>query len=296
MTSENGRYVSRYLSGVLAELELLRPEVVDIDLLQEILEGLGDPNAETEKEVHVVAIADRLRRSGWLLPLRTRGTWEFAPAARSGAFRSGDPFTELRAFLAKNPKQSASVAMESSAFRLGFASHPPQKETVAIGKEVRRDGALSSYRLVRLDLGPGAVGLLDAVPCHTVDALLVSMAIKPTAYRDWPNVSQWLTKAAATAHVLDEGRPQASMQELLQRRPIASWARAAYLLKMGGNTDGTAQLLKAAPGGPTGPIYLGKRKSDSMPGPVWDQETGVYDSLLAANDTTQEPTHWTLPP
>jgi hypothetical protein len=43
----------------------------------------------------------RLREHGWLLDLATRGVWEFAPAARAGAYGSGDPLVELRATLAR---------------------------------------------------------------------------------------------------------------------------------------------------------------------------------------------------
>jgi hypothetical protein len=37
------------------------------------------------------AVPERLVRLGWLLTLRKRDAREFAPAARAGRFRAGDP-------------------------------------------------------------------------------------------------------------------------------------------------------------------------------------------------------------
>ena len=286
LTTMTRRSVSRSLAGVLAELELRAPEVVDLQLMREAVEAAGEPG----DRAHVLAVIDGLRRNGWLLPLRTRGVWEFAPAARSGAFRSGDPFTELRAYLARHPDRAATVAMESAAFRLGLASHPPSREVLAVGPEVPSDGALSGFRLVRLQLGPAAAGEYDGLACHTVEGLVVAMAAKPSGYRDWPNVGQWLADAAARVQVF-EG--DGSMRSLLSGRPAATWARAAYLLRVGGQRESAAELLDAGPGRPTGPVYLGPRPSteDGRRSALWDHEMGVYDSVLRVHDTVQEPAH-----
>lgn len=284
LTSLTRRPVSRFLAGVLAELELRAPDVVDVELVREAVEAAGEPG---DRE-HVLAVIDGLRRKGWLLPLRTRGMWEFAPAARSGAFRSGDPFTELRAYLARHPDRTATVAMESAAFRLGLASHPPSREVLAVGPDVLPDGAMTGFRLVRLELGPAAAGEYDGLACHTVEGLVVEMAAKPAGYRDWPNVGQWLADAAARVKVFDG---DGSMQSLLRGRPAAAWARAAYLLKSGGQGQSAVRLLEAGPGQPTGPVYLGPRpsKDDDQRSALWDQEMRVYDSVLRVHDTVQEP-------
>ena len=89
---------------------MLAPETVDRAMVQFALQSVGDPQAEIPDRVE--AVIDGLRRSGWLLPMRTRGVWEFAPASRSGAFRSGDPFTELRAFLRR--KTGVPVVLNTS--------------------------------------------------------------------------------------------------------------------------------------------------------------------------------------
>lgn len=61
---------------VLEELELRQPVVVTRSLLTEIL-------AQTQVSLPPEATAERLVRLGWLLPLRTRGAWEFAPGRPS---------------------------------------------------------------------------------------------------------------------------------------------------------------------------------------------------------------------
>ena len=283
MTAVTARPVPRSLAPLLAELELVAPETVDRALVQQVLEAAADPGAGSAGRVDVVI--DQLRRAGWLLPLRTRGVWEFAPAARSGAFRSGDPFTELRAYLGRHPENTAAVAMESAAFRRGLAQHPPSREVLAVAVDVRRDGALGSYRLVAVDLGQRAATALDAVPVHTVEALLVSMAVKPGGYRDWPNVGLWLAQACATVvadrdhgpGTTDRASGVEGMIELLQGRAVAAWARSAYLLRVGDQPAAAVALLAAVPGRPTGPVYLGPRGGVA----VYDAPTGVYDALLA---------------
>jgi len=284
MTSGTARPVPRSLSAVLAELELLAPETVDRALIERVLSAAGDPKAASRSRVDDVI--DRLRRAGWLLPMRTRGVWEFAPASRSGAFRSGDPFTELRAYLQRHPEDPAAVAMESAAFRRGLAQHPPSREVIAVDSAVRRDGALGSYRLVTVTRGPRAATLVDGVPTHTVEALLVAMACKPGGYRDWPNVGLWIADAAAqianapTLNTMDgadaAARGVRGAIELLQPAPVAAWARAAYLLRAAQQPDAAHVLLEAAPGRPTGPVYLGPRTQAK----TYDATTGVYDALL----------------
>jgi hypothetical protein len=285
MTSGTARPVPRSLSSVLAELELLAPETVDRTLMAQVLSAAGDPEAASPARVDDVI--DRLRRAGWLLPLRARGVWEFAPANRSGAFRSGDPFTELRAYLLRHPEDPAAVAMESAAFRRGLAQHPPSREVIAVDSSVRRDGALGSYRHVRLTLGPRATTPRDGVPTHTVEALLVAMACKPGGYRDWPNVGLWLADAgsqiadgagrALTGEASDNAaRGVTGVLELLGNAPVAAWARAAYLLRAAHEPDVARALLEAAPGRPSGPVYLGPRNQAK----TYDAATGVYDALL----------------
>lgn len=285
MTSPTARPVPRSAASVLAELELLAPDVVDRDVLHRAMQAAGDSRADTPGGVD--RVIDTLRRAGWLLPLRARGSWEFAPANRSGAYGSGDPLLMLRAFLTRRPDAPVAVAMESAALRLHLAQHPPSHEVVAVGEGVYADGALKEFRTVALDLGRGAVRHVDGLPVHTVEALLVSMGMKPAGYRDWANVELWLGQAVTeviSRDVAPNTTPDGSVfsgvpgvVELLTGRPLSAWARVAYLFRLTEQEQAARQILAAAPGRPSGPVYLGPRDRRA----TYDALTHVYDSLVA---------------
>lgn len=285
MTSPTARPVPRSVAPVLAELELLAPEIVDREALCRAMEAAGDPRANTPGGVD--RLIDTLRRAGWLLPLRSRGLWEFAPASRSGAYGSGDPLLPLRAYFVRRPGAPVAVAMESAALRLGLAQHPPSREVVAVGDGVRAEGALADFRTVALDLGRRAVQEVDGLPTHTVEALLVSMGVKPAGYRDWANVELWLRQAVTEVTARDREPVKAPAEnvvrgvpgvvDLLSTRPLAAWARVAYLFRLAEQQAAAQQILAAAPGEPTGPVYLGPRDR----GATYDALTHVYDSLVA---------------
>ena len=89
---QSPRAIPSRLGAVVEYLELFQPKILTADALGSYLRELGirqDP----------AKVAHDLQRLGWLLPLRTKGRWEFAPGARAGALPSGDPFVELRATL-----------------------------------------------------------------------------------------------------------------------------------------------------------------------------------------------------
>ena len=84
------RSVPSRLAGVVEALELDQPRVVTVADLEGLARSSG-------LSISGVALGYQLRRLGWLLPLRTRGVWEFAPAARAGRYSAGDRHIELRA-------------------------------------------------------------------------------------------------------------------------------------------------------------------------------------------------------
>src|SRR5665648_192901 len=107
------RSIPSGFAPLLQLLELEQPRVVTTA-------QLGDLAQDAALKMPVDVVVRRLRERGWLLPLATKGVWEFAPASRAGAFGSGDPFIELRAVLARNPDAPYSVAVESAAYLLGY--------------------------------------------------------------------------------------------------------------------------------------------------------------------------------
>ena len=252
------RSVPRRLAPLLEELELEQPRVVTSTALAGYAKAV-----KVDWPVHV--IAQRLRERGWLLPLRTRGVWEFAPAARAGAFGAGDTLIELRAVLARDPGAPLVVAAESAAYMIGLSTRRPEPETIGASPDFRVPRSLSVYRLVRgAPVEPAVVK--DGLPVWSPATLLAFMASRPAAYHDWSNVGEWLPQATSAV-------TPGELAEELKDQSAGSWARAAYMLERGGATDSAAALMARAPKG-TGPHYLGDR---SRPG-HYDARYEVVDS------------------
>ena len=237
------RHSTRSLGRLLEVLELEQPRVVSRSDLE-----AWSHEAGVKWPVRVVL--QRLRERGWLLNLKTRGVWEFAPAARAGAFGSGDPLIELRATLRRDRSAPFVVAAESAAHLLGYASRRSAREAIAAPAGVTVPPALRAYRVVRWSNRVPALER-EQLPVWSPSTLLAFMASRPALFQDWPNVGEWLGVAADAARV-DE------LAAELAGRPHASWARTAYLLDRGGRVGCATDLMTSAPGG-NGPYYLGPR-------------------------------------
>jgi len=237
------RPASPSLSRLLELLELEQPRVVT----RAQLDGLV---AEAGVESPASLVLQRLREGGWLLDLKTRGVWEFAPAARAGAYGSGDPFIELRATAARRRESEFAVAAESAAYLLGYASRRPDREAVSAPPGVTVPPALRAYRIVRWR-ARAPLAERDRLAVWSASTLIVGMAAKPASFRDWPNAGEWLARAVADAR-LDAVRTE------LDARPRSAWAKTAYLLGVGGRAEVADALLAGAPEG-AGPYYLGPR-------------------------------------
>lgn len=253
-----GRDVTTKLAPLLQQLELEQPRVVTKAELQSLAAAAG---VTWPAEV----VVRRLRERGWLLDLETRGVWEFAPAARAGAFGSGDPLIELRATLERDPDAQVAVAAESAAYLLGQASRRPEFEVIGAPEGVRLPKALRALRVVRWTPANDLLAK-DALPVWSAATLIAFMAARPSGYRDWPNVGEWIAQAA-------RGVTSESIGKELQGRSRAAWARAAYLVGRGGCHDTGAQLLALAPPG-AGPYHLGDRRVSGR----YDKRYDVVDS------------------
>lgn len=256
------RSIPPSLAGVLSELELTRPAVVGIAGLERIAHHLGLRSSGE-------SIATRLRALGWLLPLRVRGMWEFAPADRAGPFPGGDAFIELRAALASHPQLQAGVGFESAAFLRGLATRQPAREVIVVAQGTARLPALSEFRRVELTLPKTAFSDVDGLPVQTITGILAAIAIRPDGFTDWPGLGEWLPAGAQQVDATQ-------LKSFLAGRNAAGWARAIYLLRSGGNTIAGEELAAVAPAR-KGPFYLGPRRS----GGHHDAATRVIDTVVA---------------
>lgn len=254
------RQIPPALAPVLEELELHQPLLVNRDDVAAVCAAVS-PTASVDYVIH------RLLTEGWLLPLTTRGVWEFAPAARAGPIGRGDPLIEARAALHRRPDLGIAIAAESAAWLLGLSSREPGREAIGAAKGTRIPPALKEYRIVRHvpRLEPEDVG---GLPTWRVESLLTAMSIRPTTYRDWPNVRDWLPRA------FERSATDALAAEL-EATPRAAWARLAYLARAAEHLQLGAYFLDRAPSG-KGPFHLGPRDRSGK----YDKPSEVVDSLL----------------
>ncbi len=254
------RTIPPAIASVLEQLELDQPLLVSADELKRARET-------TESTTTTRYLIDELTANGWLLPLRTRGIWEFAPASRAGAVGAGDVHIELRATLRKRPDLPVALAAESAAWLHGLSARTPTRDALSAPTDVRLPPALHDYRVIRAasKLGPE---VRNGLPVWRVATLLAAMAHRPSSYRDWPNVGDWLSDAAARIS-------EADLRVELVHEPRSTWVRLAYLLDRGGQPDLAQALECEAPDG-SGPYYLGTRDRRGR----YDRRYDVIDSAL----------------
>ncbi len=259
------------LARVVEELELRQPQIVTKGILADIGSKHGLRKSPE-------AIAYRLQKHGWLLSLKTKGAWEFAPASRAGPISSGDPFLELRATLLLRPKLKVAVAYESAAWLHKLMGRIPEKQVLAIPRGITPPPAFGAFRITRYwgKLGPDAVRDL---PVWRLETLLVLIAAFPAAFRAWPTIQEWLPGAASK---VDENLV---LEELSDLKP-AAWARAGYIFEVAGKRDLAYTLHKDLNTRmrPRGPFYLGPRRARGRYSKYWD----LLDSALMPQDASSE--------
>lgn len=231
-------------------------------------------------------IVREMKQSGWLLDTGVKGKWEFAPANRAGAFSTFDPFIALRATLDKSGKEKngITVAVESAAFILQLSEHAPRRPCIASAKNLSRTGALKNYRHVQMNIPQSTVTQIDGLQVQTMAGLLSSMAIRPHAYRDWPNVSSWITKACKRIIEIGDGSSgtlngKGGLLAVIGEASEAAIARMAYFFRFAGEFEVANEVLKLHAKEVKGPIYLGKREA-KISTSTFDPVTRVYDNLL----------------
>jgi hypothetical protein len=256
------RSIPSRLASLVEDLELEQPKVVTVKQL-DALAGRHRLSLTGNQ------VGYELRRLGWLLNLRTKGAWEFAPAARAGAFGGGDRHVELRAVLGIDRNFPGVLAMESAAVALGLGARVPQKEVLTLPPGRRLPKSLDDWRVVRLAFGGHASEIINGLPTWRVESLLCGMAARPDGFQDWPNVGGWLGSAVSRSDM-------SVVRQLLDGHAMAVWRRTAYLMAFGGNGAAGDTLMEAAPEG-KGPIHFGPRNRPS----VFDAHFGVVDSVLA---------------
>ncbi|HMS74680.1 hypothetical protein [Gordonia sp. (in: high G+C Gram-positive bacteria)] len=255
------RVITRPNADVVEQFELDGDVIVTVDRLAAVMHDVGmegDPRK----------LAYDLQRGGWLGTLRSRNAWEFLPAARAGAYSSGDRFLEFRAQQALRPDWPGTLAMESSAALLGLAQRIPEREVVALGDDVVFPKAMSGqWRCVRIVMPPECLTQIDGLPSWDRECLIVGIGIRPSGYKDIAGLGQWLSVAPYQVDL-------PKIVELLAPASSAARQRTSYLLNASGNRAGAQQIIDIYP--PTDTAWLGPRRQ----GGHYDPVTKVSDTLL----------------
>jgi len=262
------RSVPSSLAPIVEELELRQPKLVTKAYIEALMEERG-------MKLRPEDVTHRLQMQGWLLSLKTKNAWEFAPASRAGKIGSGDPFIELRANLHHRPDLQVAIAYESAAWMNGFTRRPAEKDVLSIPSHIDPPPALQGFRITHI-LGQIDPIQIDELPVWSVESLIVLMAERPMSYRAWPTVMEWLGEATSKIHyelVLEE----------LSGRGMATWARTGYILEAGGRDDLGEKIHQQIDLSNKGPFYLGPR---SKPGRM-DQRWDVRDSILLYRNTSK---------
>lgn len=254
------RPVPSSLAPIVEGLELRQPSVVTERLLADLTHEAGS-------RLPSRVVAERLVRLGWLLPLRTRGAWEFAPAARAGRFPSGDSLIELRALLALRPDAPVAVAFDSAVWTLGFSRHQPAVPVFAHRPGWRPPRSLDHLRAVTFDWRLPASSK-EGLAVWGPATIVVAAAHRPEAQGDWSNADDWLPetmRATAVEGVLREA----------EGRGVATLARVGYLAEWSGRHDVADAVERLLPR-PLPVSYLGPRQ----PRGRWVKRWRLYDALL----------------
>lgn len=246
---------------MVQELELLQPAVVTRSFLRQIASRAGTSLTED-------VLADRLVRHGWLLPLRKRGAWEFAPAARAGRYPSGDPWIEVRAMLAQEPDAPVAVAFESAVWERGHSTHQPTRPVLAHRGGWRAPEVLGT-RLVTFEWRL-PTGTIRGLPVWHETTVLVAAAERPAAQGNWANADDWLPEAFGVV-TSDDVLAEAG------GRTVSTLARLGYLAEWSGRDD-VADEIEALLPDRLPVTSLGPRDRRDR----WSRRWHVYDAVLPA--------------
>ena len=221
---------------------VLKPVVADLDDKRAIVVTLDDL-AAYEVDGHTPSeIAQILRRSGWLFPLRCRGAWRFCGFRLSWETPG---YEELRARLRVRPDTQACIAGKSVAQAHSWLRRPVM-QAIGVPPRVKVPRCLDDYTICRWK-PQIPLDEINGLPVWKPETLLVFMGARPASFV-WGDIAEWLWEACEN---LDK---QLLLSEL-KGRSRAAWMKTAYIIESGERPDLADTLLGLAPSNTKGP-YL----------------------------------------
>jgi len=253
------RPIATSLADVVSGLELRQSKVVTREILYAVAQEAGS-------KLPPGVLAERLVRAGWLLPLRLRDAWEFAPGAHAGRYGWNDPWIELRALLLHQPNAPVAVAFESAIWELGHTTHQPTKPVLAHRPGWHAPRVLG-VRSISYDWRLPTVAI-RGLPVWQPPTALVAAADRPAAQGDWGNADDWLPETFRST------TPDEVLKEATSRGN-ATMARLGYMAEWSEQYD-IADLIDDLLPKDRNVVFLGPRK----PKGLWVKRWRLYDAVL----------------
>lgn len=251
------RSIPAWLAPILEELELERPTIVTVDLIDELRSRLN-VNSPTNR------VIQELSERGWLLKTGSQGAWEFIPAERAAARSSGDPLLTVRATMAKSPDFPVALALGSAMWLHDLSDRRPEEHELAVPAGTYVPVSLRrTYRVVRYNWAIAPIRI-TGLPVHTTATVLVHLAHRPSDVRSWSGVLEALPELVAISN-------QDDIMTELEGRPHATRVRLAYLI-----SDIAPQLVERMNVQPAGKVWFGPRGKLRRHSAQWN----VADTIL----------------
>lgn len=245
------RTISKSTAGILEDLELDNKTYVTLEELAE----LAKKHAVQTKPA---MIASRLKKSGWLLPTKQRGVWEFASAAMAGPYSKNDPLKEIKAFQLLHPELKSYVCLQTAAWAMGLADRVPVRKELAFKQIPRKQmpEVIAIYKYSpTIDIRE-----VRGVPCLAPESILVHIATKPDLVKSWESVMEWLPD------VVYESEIPNLLEEISERNDSVK-RRTGYLLQ--GMYPDAADAIYNSISKPVSKIRFGSRKQSIRNDEKW---------------------------
>ena len=251
MVNNMTRTISKSMAGILEDLELDSKTYVTLDELAELAKR---HEVSTEPSM----IASRLKKSGWLLPTKQRGVWEFASASMAGPYSKNDPLMEIKAFKLLNPGLDCYVCLQTAAWTLGLADRVPAHKELAFSRIPRKQmpDSITAYKYTPVL----EIKNVRGVSCLAPESIIVHIATKPDLVQSWESVMEWLPD------VVYESELKNLITEITDKNDSVK-RRTGYLLQ-GMYPDAADAIYEIVPK-PESKIRFGARKQSVRNDEKW---------------------------
>jgi predicted transcriptional regulator of viral defense system len=255
------RTISDALAPIIELFELKGDKLVVLDDLRNIRPEANDTT--------IRKIAFELVERGWLEPLAVQGAYEFIPGSAAGAFRSGDPWLELRAALKLNPDLRTHVGFSSAAWLRGYKSRAPDRQIIVGSRQPKPPPSLSKVYTVVKTHSKRLFGSeeLRNLPVATTERIFVEVVWRPDLM-DLRSDFRWISK------LISDSDPSVVIKFLERLSIQSAWFRAGYLTDLLTHPE-LRDMIQSRKPSSTGPFYFGSSSRTEH----YVSEWNLYDNL-----------------